>query len=77
LIFPDCRTYGDAEVRFMKRTGRFLKIPYDLRKPSREKFRDRMWNPNDHRIFTPHAFGWGYSINLYEVLRRLGLKHGA
>jgi uncharacterized membrane protein len=61
----------------MKRAGTFLKIPYDLRKPTQEKFRDRMWNSNDHRLFTPHAFGWGYSINLYEVLRRLGLKRAA
>lgn len=61
----------------MKRTGTFLKIPYDWRKPTPEVLRERMWNPNDHRILTPHAFGWGYSINLYEVLRRIGLKPNA
>jgi Family of unknown function (DUF5808) len=68
------RTYREEEVNVVKRTGTFLKIPYDLRKPTPEIIRERMWNPKDHRILTPRAFGWGYSINLYEVLRRLGLK---
>jgi len=55
------------------RTGRFLGIPYDWRAPTVSVIKERMWNPNDHRIFTPHVFGWGWSINLYEVLRRLHL----
>ena len=25
----------------------------------------RTWNPQDRRLFTPKAFGWGYDINLY------------
>jgi uncharacterized membrane protein len=24
-----------------------------------------MWHPLDHRLFTPKAFGWGYTINFY------------
>lgn len=57
-----------------ERVGKFLGIPYDYRAPTWTVIKERAWNPNDHRIFTPHIFGWGYSINLYEVLRRLGLK---
>lgn len=56
----------------MEKTGTFLGIPYDLRPPTLTRLRERLWNPADRRILTPHAFGWGYSINLFEVLRRVG-----
>jgi len=57
----------------MKRTGTFLRIPYDWRWPTWSVIKERMWNPADPRIFTPHVFGWGWSINLYQVFRRLGV----
>jgi hypothetical protein len=53
---------------------RFLGIPYDWRRPTLERFKKRLWNPDDHRIFTPRVYGWGWTINFYEVGRRLGLK---
>ena len=52
-------------------TGRFCNVPYDFRFPSIERIRRRWWNPEDSRIFTPHVFGVGWSINLYELSRRL------
>jgi hypothetical protein len=58
-----------------KKTGNFWGIPFDWRWPTWSVIKERVWNSNDRRIFTPHVFGWGWSINLYEVLRRLGLKH--
>ncbi|MGY4100196.1 DUF5808 domain-containing protein [Nocardia sp. R16R-3T] len=48
--------------------GAFLSIPYDWRKPTRQRFRARMWNPADGRILTPRAYGWGYSLNFYRLL---------
>jgi hypothetical protein len=55
---------------------RFLRIPYDwTRRPTLGRFKQRLWNPDDHRIFTPRVYGWGWTINFYEVGRRLGLKH--
>ncbi len=45
--------------------GRFLKMPYDLRKPTEEKVEARWWNPDDRRLLTPKAFGWGYDLNFY------------
>ena len=57
----------------MKRTGIFLGIPYDWRRPTWARIKERMWNPRDRRIFTPPALVWGWSINLYEVLRRIGI----
>lgn len=59
--------------RMGPKTGRFLGLPYDLRAPTWQRFKRRVWNPDDHRIFVPKSFGWGYSINFYEVGRRLRL----
>ena len=55
------------------RTGRFLGIPFDLRPLTRARLKGRSWNPNDRRLWTPKAFGWGYDLNLYELARRLRL----
>jgi hypothetical protein len=45
--------------------GRLAKMPYDLREPTLERVQARTWNPQDRRLFTPKAFGWGYDINFY------------
>jgi hypothetical protein len=55
----------------MPRSGTFLGLPYDWRRPTRARVRDRLWNRRDRRVFTPKAFGWGLSINFYELGRRL------
>lgn len=54
-------------------TGRFLGMPYDWRRITWQRIKDRIWNPNDHRIFTPKAWGWAWDINFFELLRRLHL----
>ena len=54
------------------RVGRLAGIPYDLRLPTPDVLRERFWNPEDQRLFTPHVLGWGWSINFYEAGRRLG-----
>lgn len=46
-------------------------LPYDLRRPTAERYRRRWWNEDDRRVLTPKSFGLGYAINLYEVGRRL------
>jgi hypothetical protein len=50
-----------------EKTGKFLGVHYDWRKPTVERFKERMWNADDPRVFTPRAFGWGYDINFYRV----------
>ncbi len=55
------------------KTGTFLGIPYDWRRPTWSRVKERTWNSNDHRLLTPRAFGWGYSVNLHELFRRLHL----
>ena len=56
-----------------RKPKRFLGIPYDFRKPTWARIKERTWNPHDHHVFTAKGFGWGYSINFYELGRRLGL----
>jgi hypothetical protein len=58
-----------------KRTGKFLGVPYDWRRPTRARYKSRLWNSEDRRVVTPRAFGWGYDLNFAEVARRLRLKH--
>jgi len=55
----------------MKKTGKFLNIPYDFRLPTWKRIKERCWNSNDPQIFTPKAFGYGWTINFYQVLRKL------
>jgi len=43
--------------------GRFLGMPYDWRRPTRRKLRQRLWNPGGP-LLSPKVFGWGYTLNL-------------
>ena len=52
------------------RTGTFLGIPYDWRRPTRARFKQRMWNPDEPRVVTPRAWGWGYDVNLHRLFHR-------
>ena len=54
-------------------TGTFLRLPYDWRRPTWARIKERAWNPHDRRLLTPKSFGWGYDVNLYELLARLGI----
>ncbi len=48
-------------------------VPYDLRPPTIERARRRLWNPDDRRILQPHVFGVGWTINAGRVARKLGV----
>src|SRR5687768_9929897 len=50
-------------------SGRLLRVPYDFRKPSLDRMRERFWNPADPRLFTPTAFGVGWSLNAFHVYK--------
>ena len=52
--------------------GEFLRVPFEFRIPTPRRVRDRWWNKNDSRLFTPHVFGVGWSVNLYRLLSLLG-----
>jgi hypothetical protein len=57
-------------ARKKRRTGTFLGIPYDWRRPTRARLKSRWWNRNDSRLFTPKAFGWGWDINFARLFGR-------
>lgn len=54
----------------MKKTGKFLGIPYDFRFPTLSRIRERMWNREDERIFTPRVYGAGWTINFATLKDR-------
>lgn len=56
-----------------RRVGTFMGVPYDVRLPTLTRIRERLWNKEDPRIFTPRVFGGGWSVNLYAVGKKLGL----
>jgi hypothetical protein len=43
--------------------GKFFGIPYDFRKPTWEKIKNRVWNPRDMRVFPPKVWGAGWTVN--------------
>ncbi len=52
------------------KTGRFLGMPYDWRKPSWERIRSNLWNPESDRIAVRKSSGWGYEVNLHALFQR-------
>ena len=63
-------------IRTKQAEGTFLKVPYDFRMPTLQRFRERFWNPEDPRIFTPRFFGVGWSLNVYQLLEWLRADRG-
>jgi hypothetical protein len=53
--------------------GRVVGVPYDFRMPSVERVQARVWNPQDERIIVPHVIGIGWTVNLYQLKRRVQL----
>ena len=45
-------------------------IPYDFRRPTFARLKERMWNPGDERVITPRDFGIGWTLNLYQLRGR-------
>jgi hypothetical protein len=52
------------------RTGRFLGLPYDWRRPSMRRLRQEVWNPDEPRLLVPKSHGWGYGLNFAALRRR-------
>ena len=52
------------------RTGTFLGVPYDWRRPTVARVKARWWNPSEPRLFTPKVYGWGWDVNLARLLGR-------
>jgi Family of unknown function (DUF5808) len=52
------------------KTGTFLGVPYDWRRPTTARFKERLWNPSEPRLIVPRAFGWGWELNFARLLGR-------
>jgi hypothetical protein len=52
------------------RVGKILGVPYDFRRPTVARVRERWWNPAEPRIFTPKVYGIGWDVNLARLLGR-------
>lgn len=50
--------------------GRVFGMPYDFRRPTLAKLRRTFWDPDNDALFTPHAFGVGYSVNFARLVPR-------
>jgi hypothetical protein len=50
--------------------GKFLGMPYDWRRPTKERFKSNAWD-REGKVFTPHTVGWGYGINFRALWNRL------
>jgi hypothetical protein len=67
---PEPASEPTAEPANAPKTGRFLGVPYDWRRPTVARTKQRWWNPDEPRLFTPKVYGWGYDVNLARLLRR-------
>ena len=45
-------------------------VPYDLRRPTLARFRERVWNPSDRHVLVPTVFGIGWTVNLASAVER-------
>jgi hypothetical protein len=45
-------------------------LPYDWRRPTWERTKARLWNPDEPRLITPMPFGWGRVINFARLFGR-------
>lgn len=50
--------------------GKFLRMPYDWRKPTKARYKARLWNPDEPRFLVPKVWGWGWSFNFARLFGR-------
>ena len=61
------------QERTVPGAGTILRLPYDWRPPMWARINQRAWNPRDRHLLTPKSFGWGYDVNIYQLLARMGI----
>ncbi|TDT97359.1 hypothetical protein EDD99_5488 [Streptomyces sp. 846.5] len=78
LVLAGCAIVGAAVAKELRRPaaqrtwhGRIIGLPYDFRPPTPERLRAEFWDPQNDALFTPHAFGIGYGVNLARIAGRL------
>lgn len=51
--------------------GHVVGVPYDFRLPTAERFRQRLWAPDNPCLVVPRVFGVGWTLNLGRLLRHV------
>lgn len=52
-------------------------VPYDFRRPTLDRLRERLWAPEDPHVMTPQVFGVGWTVNFGRVMALLRARGGA
>ena len=52
------------------KTGKLLGMPYDVRRPTRARIKERWWNRAEPRLFVPKVYRWGWDVNFARLLGR-------
>ena len=47
-------------------------LPYDLRRPTLQRFRDTFWAPTNPKVVVPRAYGIGWDLNVGRLVALLG-----
>ena len=61
---PDQRTWN----------GKLGFVPYELRIPTVERFKERVWNPTSPTLVGPKVFGVGWTLNIGRVVELVKQK---
>ena len=54
----------------MAKKGKFLGMPYDWSRPTKERLKSNAWD-KDGKMVTPHTVGWGYGLNFRAIWKRM------
>lgn len=46
-------------------------VPYDFRLPTLQRVKDSVWNPRNEHVLVGRPLGVGWSVNFYQVWRKL------
>jgi hypothetical protein len=52
-------------------------VPYDLRPPTLDRLRDRVWAPQNPQLVVPRAFGVGWTLNIGRVVHLVRERAGS
>jgi hypothetical protein len=51
-------------------------VPYELRVPTLERARERLWDPDAEHVVGPRVFGVGWSVNMGKAVAVVRQKVG-
>ncbi|WP_454855023.1 DUF5808 domain-containing protein [Promicromonospora soli] len=52
-------------------------VPYELRFPTLQRARERLWDPEAEHVVGPRVFGVGWTVNVGKVVAMVREKVGA